>query len=264
LNFIERFKDATIGFSGYPRLARDRAGGFGFMTLVLLIALAISCVISTVSMRRGLDVAVNQLSAAPDFALRSGQVEFKGQMPYVQKDGNSIFIVDTTGQTGSEALKGYSSGILVTKNKFYQIQSFGTIRETDLSTLPFSLDKSDVIGFMRALWIMVPIGYIFVYGFQLGCKALDACVLGLIGMLYGSATNRQVPFGLGFKLGLYAMTLPILMQWIIPGYTTIPSLSSPTHLLGFLVWWGVAILYLIMGLNAHFRTPVDETQGWIQ
>jgi hypothetical protein len=63
-------------------------------------------------------------------------------------------------------------------------------------------------------------------------------------VLYGNITGRRVSFDLGFKLGLYAMTLPIIIQWIPLAFTTL----SPG---GFAVWWALAILYLIMGLRAH-------------
>lgn len=261
VSFLERFKDATIGFSGYPRLARDKASGFGFMAFILFLALTVSCIITTVNMRRELAFAVDQLATAPNFGIRNGEVYFDGPMPYriEEKDSKTLIIVDTTGKTTADALRGYSNGMLITRDKVHQVQSLGRVQTTDLKQLPFTFSKADVMGFMESLWILVPVAYIFVYLFQLGFKAINACVLGLVGMLYGNARGRQVPFQLGFKLGLYAMTLPIIIQWILPGFTTIPR--SAMGWSGFLGWWGVSILYLIMGLEAHHRSSDDEAAG---
>jgi hypothetical protein len=251
--FFERLKESTIGFSGYPRLARDRASGFGYLALLLLIVLALSAMTNTVKAKNDLSAVANQLAAGPDFGLRSGEVYYNGPMParFGDEAGGAMVIIDTTGKTGPEALKGYSQGVLVTKNRLYQVQA-GRTQFTDLAGLPISFTKADVVGLLRGLWFVVPIGYLFIYPFQLGFKALDAVILGLIALIWGSVTRRAVPFSLGFKVGLYAMSLPIIMQWVIPSYSTMPW-NKPYGGLGFVAWWAVAIIYLIYGLQAHFR-----------
>jgi len=260
LSFLERIQAATLGFNGYARLGRDNASGFGFMAVILLIAMTISCIWSTIQFTRGMGAASDELAGIPDFTFSNGQVEFKEQMPYQVKTDDTLIVIDTTGQTGPEVLNGYRSGMLITRDRLYQIQPTGGIQEVDLSTIPFTLSKDSVIGFIQKLWIFIPIGYLFMYAFQLGFKALDACILGLVGLIYGSSTGRRVDFGLGFKLGLYAVTIPTLLQWIIPGWSTVPF-SSAKGTMGFLGWWAIAILYLIMGLQAYFKNQDDQMQG---
>lgn len=261
MSFLERFKDATIGFSGYPRLARDRASGFGYLALLLFLVLTISAVITTTRWKREMAFAAQELAKAPDFGVTGGEVYFEGPMPYKVEDPTSkaLIIVDTTGQTSTDVLVGSNNGMLITKDKIYQMPPGGRLQTTDLKQLPISLHKQDVVGFLESLWVFVPVGYVFVYMFQLGFKALDAVILGLIGMLAFNNSGRQVPFQLSFKLGLYAMSLPIIIQWIVPGFTTIPFL--PGGFTGFVVWWGLSILFVTMGLRAHFRSQDDAAQG---
>jgi len=258
LTFIERIKAATIGFSGYARLGRDNAGGFGFMAFILFVAMTIGCIWNTVDFARGLGSGAGEMANIPDFSFSNGEVQFGGQMPYVYEENGMIIIIDTTGQTGPEALNGHSNGILITKNHLYQVQPGRGMQDSDLSTIPFTFTKNSVIGFVQKMWVFIPVAYLFMFLFQLGFKALDACILGLVGLIYGSSTGKRVDFGLGFKLGLYAMTIPTLLQWIIPGYSTIPF-RSMVGTLGFVGWWALAIIYLIFGLQAYFKDqdPMD-------
>lgn len=257
MNFIERFKDAVIGFSGYPRLLKDKAGGFGYIALLLLIVMAISGAIGTWQARQGMAQAADKLAAAPDFSLSGGEVHFSGPMPYRIDIGNgAVVIVDTTGQTTEADIKNARpNSILITKDTLYQVRSFGGIQSTDLKSLPLSFDKSTIISLMKSMWMLAALFYVLAYGFQLGAKALDACILALIAQAYGSSQRRVVPFELGFKAGLYAMTLPILIQWI-PFDRLIPFAYSSLSK-WFFVWWGLAILYVIMGMRAYFDSP-DE------
>lgn len=255
MSFLNQLKDATIGGSGYPRLIKDQASGFGFITLLLLIVLTISAFITTLDVNRSVAQVVDQLASGPDFAFHDGTFEFSGKMPYQLGDSSNPMIIDTTGQTSLDVLTGHASGVLLTKDKLYQVQG-GTAKVTDLSSIPLNVDKQTVISLMHKIPVLVVVGYVFLFLFQLGFKALDAVVLAGIAGIYGAVTKRRVPFSLGFKVGLYAMSLPILLQWIWPGYTTQPWRGG-AGVAGFLVWWGLAITYLVLGLRAYFRLDTD-------
>lgn len=242
MSFISRFKDATIGFSGYPRLAREKSGGFGYIALLLLVVMAISAWISTVQLSRAMATAIPQLEAAPDFALANGQLRFDGPMPYRVADS---VVIDTTGKTTEADIRTEGAGhILLTADTMYQVQGAGQVRSTDLRQMPYSVNKQDLLSFMPSLPRFVPFLYVLLYVGQLGFKALDAIILGGIAVLSGRITGRRVSFDLGFKLGLYAMTLPIIIQWIWPSFHTF-------SMAGFGIWWGLAAVYLLMGLRAR-------------
>lgn len=256
MSFVSDFKDATIGVSGYPRLAQSPAGGFGYMALLLAIVLAVSALISTVQVSRSVTAAMTELAGGPDFALRNGTFNFDGPMPHrVDLDNAISLVIDTTGQTTAESLKRVNAGtltFLVTADKVHQVRS-GQVETTELGMMPpITLTKADLVGLMERAPTMVAIAHLFIYIAQLGFKALDAVVLGLVALVYGSVVGRKIPFELGFKLGLYAMTMPILIQWLIPGFTTL-------NRFGFSVWWAVAATYLILGIRAVHQAEEEPT-----
>lgn len=261
MSFLDRLKAAVVGFNGYADLGRDRASGFGFMALILLLVMTVSSIGATYQFSTSLGTAVEDMQQVPDFRIVNGEIEYEGPMPVIVEDENSLFILDTTGQTGPEAIERHPNAVLVTRNVVYQYRT-GKLEQFDLpSTMPITLTKAEIMGMMQKFWIVVPIAYVFMFLFQLGFKALDACILGLAALIWGSATNRKVDFGLGFKLGLYAMTIPMGLQWLIPGYTTLPF-GGLRASMGFVIWWVVALVYLIFGLQAYYRNQESNDQGY--
>lgn len=253
MSFVSKFKDATIGFSGYPRLMRtEEKTGFRYLALLLLLVLAVSALIDTVNMRGMMANAQQALRVAPNFGLQEGRLRFDGPMPYRVEEDGVVMIVDTTGQTGPDILRGARpSSFLATETKLYQVTWTGAVQESDLSRLPISLSKEDVLRLMASMHLVVPFVYIVIYGFQLAFKTLNALILGALGVAYATRTGHKVPFTIGYKLAFYAMTMSILLQWIVPGFTTL----SP---LGATIWWGLAGLYTVMGMKAYLEAePTD-------
>lgn len=247
MSFIEEFKDATIGFRGYTRLARSRGTGFGYMALLLALVLAIAAAIYTVQARRAFAEMDRRFAAAPDFAIKNGEFSFQGPMPYQLGTPEVPMILDTTGQTNPEALRGRPFGsFLITRDKIFQVGLRGAVTPMDLKALGGDLTKERVRDVIRNLHKGVPFLFLFVYVLQLGAKAVDALLLGAVALLYARSEGRTISFDLGYKLGLYAMTIPLLIQWILPQY-------SSFRIAGLAIWWGVALLYLILGLRAYFK-----------
>mgnify|MGYP001329648917 CR=1 FL=1 len=252
MSFLEKLKDATIGFSGYARLAQDPRGGFGFVALLLAIVLAINGYINMVQLRRVAAEMSRQMATWPDFGVRNGQFYFEGPMPFKQTtpDGTQI-TVDTTGQTTPEALKGQRA-ILITRERYYIIQPGVNHREFSFARLQTDVTKHDLLEILAAgPQRVLPFAYLFIYLFQLAFKAIDAVILALVALFYGRMVGRQVRFELGFRLGLYAMSLPIIIQWIWPAFHTWTAT-------GFTIWWSVASIYLLFGLRAYWASESPE------
>jgi len=253
VSIIDRFKDATIGFSGYPRLVRDRASGFGFMALVLALVMLISGAIWTVRAKAQLTQAAQSLANGPDFSLQNGEVNFSGTMPYKIKEENGAFlIVDTTGQTTPDVLNGAAPGsILITKNAYHAVSPLGKVQSFDLSQLPVSIGKSDIVKLLNnAHWYVIA-AFVLLYPFQLGFKAFDAVILGLFATMTANSMRRKLPFDTAWKIGLYALTMPTLIQWIFPGFSTLSRI-------GFGVWWLLGLLYAVMGTRAYLTDSGAE------
>jgi len=252
MSFIAKFKDATIGFSGYPRLIRTGESGFRYLALLLLLVLSVSALIDTVNMRGMMANAQQAVRGAPNFDLQEGRLRFDGPMPYQVEEAGVVMIVDTTGQTGPEILRGARpSSFLATETRLYQVTWTGTVQESDLSRLPISLSKDDVLRLMASMHLVVPFAYIVIYGFQLAFKTLSALILGALSIAYAKRLGHQVPFSTGYQLAFYAMTMSILLQWIVPGFTTL----SP---IGATIWWGLAGLYGVMGMRANLEAGPSD------
>lgn len=245
VSFVERFKDATIGFSGYPRLARLRSGAFAFMAVLLFLAVGIAGTITTVQMSRLMAQVSQEILRGPDFALRDGQFHFEGEMPYRMGDEEYlVVIVDTTGQTAPEALRREPpSSLLITRTALYQVDPLGTLRKNDLSLVPAEVTRHDVVAVLGRFHRWVPVLYLLIYVFQLGFKVLEAFILGAVAVRYGRAMRWQVSMGLGFTLGLYAMSLGNVLQWVLPNFRTYTATGA-------MVWWGLSLVYLLQGLRA--------------
>jgi hypothetical protein len=256
LRFHERFKDATIGFSGYARLLKEPENGFSYMAVLLLIVLSISCVIMTNNVRLALVDLRPRLAGAPDFSLVNGEVHYNGKMPFEVKDtnGNAVLILDTTGQTTIESLAGKKNVTLIGRDYMYQVSVTGKGTTTNFQQPGLnqvSVTKQGVQAFIdKDLQWLTPVVYLFVYGFQLGAKALDALILALVALIAATAYGHKIPLATGYTLGLYAISLPTLIQWVWPGFSTITFT-------GFVIWWGLAIIYTVMGLRASFRNPTS-------
>ncbi len=252
MNFVEQFKDATIGFRGYTRLARTRGSGFGYMALLLMIVLAVSATIQTVQTKRLMVELDRQLTAAPEFGVKNGEFFFNGPMPYTVGSEVNQLIIDTTGKTSPEALGGKAPGsMLLTRDTLYQVSVRGDVTPVPLGMLQGEVTKADLRALMQRAHIIVPFAFLFIYVFQLGAKALDAIILAGLAALSARSWRREISFDLGYKLGLYALTLPTILQWIFPGYS---SFSGS----GLVSFWGLAVLYLMLGLRAYLRGEEPE------
>lgn len=249
MNLLDRFVASITGPAGFARLARDRHSGFDYLAVWLLILVFIAGTRTVLNTRGDFREAAGTLAAGPDFGLRGGEAYFAGDMPYeVVDDGRLRIVVDTTGATGPEVLAQRAEGLLVTRHKLYQKQAYRGVQEVDLRAVPVTVTRDDIVGLVRNLHWFVIAGYGFFYAYSLGAKAVAAVVLALFGLLYGAIAKRQVTFGLGWKLGCYALTVPVALQLVVPYF--------PYR---WWVYWGVALLYLFLGLGAATKPPAAET-----
>lgn len=252
MSYLQRLRASVLGFAGYVQLLRNPSGPLGYYALTLLVILAVAAGISTVQAKATLAEAAQAVAAAPDFGFRNGQVEFAGEQPFrwVDPQKGTVIIIDTTGQTKPEAIRNAPAGsILITRTHVYE-QKGTRWRETDLSPIPFSFDKSMVVGLLQGLHWFVPLGYLLLYPVQLGSKALGAVVLALIAMIAGGVGGKKPSFELGWKAGLYALTLPTAIQWLVPWYQ---------GTVWRLVFWGIAATYTVLGVRAYLQAEAEPT-----
>lgn len=247
MGFLARFKEATIGFSGYPRLLKESGSGFSYLAMLLLLVLTLSAIITRVQVQGFAGQVAESLAQLPDFRFEEGRFFFDGPMPYRLEDASVLVIVDTTGGTTAAALDGAPPGsLLVTRSAMFMVGPAGSVQSYDLSRYPVGFDRDRMVSVLANLHRFVPIFYVGLYLLQLAFKSLDGLLLAGLAVTYARSEGRAITLDLGFKAGIYAMTMSILIQWILPGFSTFT-------LMGFTAWWGLAILYLIGGLRAYFQ-----------
>jgi hypothetical protein len=246
MGFLGRLKDATIGFSGYARLGRSR-WAFGFMSVILVISVAVGVARWTLDAQAYGQIAAREMATGPDWGLVDGEFHYEGAMPAFPAEG---VVVDTTGTYKPEQLQGAPQGVLITKDRIYNWNS-PRMQVIELSEVPFNFTRADMSKLMQQLYVFVPLLGVMVFLFQLGFKALDAVILAWIGQMAVKENGRPVPFGQAYQIALYAMTIPIILQWVF-------GLSSFGR--GFVVWWAVAIIYTIGGLRAYVKGSDDMVE----
>lgn len=260
VSFIRDFQDATIGFSGYPRLARNRSNAFLFMAVLLFISVGIAALITTVQTHRLADRIVQDIQRGPDFGLSDGKFYYLGEMPRKVggADGYMAVILDTTGRTSPDVLKSEpANSLLLTETTLYQVDSTGTVRATPWSAIPWSFTKDDVVEQMGQVYLWVPVLYLVIYALQLAFCALNAAILSSVAVTYARNLRRRITRQVGFRLALYAMSLPTLLSWVFPNFRNYT-------LRGFLLWWGITLIYLLQGIKAcaadgMFQPPGGES-----
>lgn len=251
MSFLEDLKDATIGFSGYARLGREARHPFRYLVTLLAIVVAINGYINYVRMRNVTEATLPVVQQMPDFRLEDGRFTFDGPMPYELRALGMRFIIDTTGQTGPGAL-GSEAGFLITADHYYMTRPGVPAQAIDLSLIRGNLSRDDLILFLESgPHRMIPFFFALIFAAQVGFKALDAAILAGITTLSTRGNRRPVPFNLAYRLALYALSLPIIIQWIWPNYSIL-SIG------GFAIYWGLATTYLAFGLRAYLR---GDAQG---
>lgn len=250
LSFLDQLQEATIGFSGYARLGRSKRSGFGYLALLLALVLVVNAYINMVQIRRVSTEVARQVTALADFHLKGGRLTYDGAMPVrVSTTGGFPVIIDTTGQTTPATIPD-PIAILVAQEGYTLVQT--GMAPVAMEYPPGEMTKADLLDLLTdSPERIVYLAYPFIYTFQLAAKALDALLLALIGLLYGRISKRQVPFGLSYKLALYAISLPTIIQWIWQDFHT----YLPT---GFVAWWLIAAIYQLFGLRAYFAAEGES------
>ncbi|HOL16658.1 MAG TPA: DUF1189 family protein, partial [Bacillota bacterium] len=114
-----------------------------------------------------------------------------------------------------------------------------------------ALTRSDLIRWLPLLKLitvfMIVIGFIVYF-----CgKLLGALIVATGGLILESATRCKIGFGNLYKLSVYALTLPMIMQTVL----TLVRIKIP---LFSLFYYGIALLYLYRALTATGQENADN------
>lgn len=254
MNFFLQMRESVIDFKYYRSIKDNRfSRSFVYLLLLFLIIYFISGTRTMIATRLGIDELVTELNTnMPEFSLQDGEFSFAGEMPYfISSSTSEAFVIDTTGQVDESVLKDVSSGMLITKDKVYVKRSEIETREFSLSELKgVNITKADVLEFLPKLSWIVLIFIAFGFIFALGWKLLNAVILALLGLAANSVFKGRLKFNNLMNIGIYALTLPMLLQLAVDLY------GYPLPGFGY-VYWIISILYVVLAVKSCNEEPSE-------
>ena len=256
MSFPEQFISSVFKFKAYKSFFQRSLGrAFLYLFLASIILYGLGGIRFMVEFNAGIDEIITTLkSDLPYFELHNGELTVEAEMPYtVSEAADHIFIIDTSGQLDQSVLDGYDMGILLTKHDMYQKQSTFETRHYDLKAFTgLTVTRSDFIHWIPMLKWLIAFVALFGFIFYFCGKLLSALIIGVGGLIIESATNRKIGFGNLYKLSLYALTLPMIIQMVL-------TLARVTVPLFFIIYYGVALFYLYKAVTTVISPEGDPT-----
>ncbi len=243
MSFVEQLKASINDISSYSQFAYQKVGKtLKYLFLIFSILYLITGGVAAKGLYNSVDqYAVEIQHKVPDFKMVNGELEFSGKQPYtIHGQGDAIFVVDTTGQTQQDVLDKYMDGVLILKDKAF-IKQQNQIREVTFQK-NWNFNRNQVAGFIRAFKVpIVIISFLFGFLVQFIGKLLSAVFLAFVGMFINSAQKGKLKFGQLWNVGVYALTLPMIIDAVV-------SLTYPIP--GFVViYFVVGMIYAVKGVQ---------------
>ncbi len=248
----------------FKAYAGFKKGTMGRAFLYLFVVSMIFGIIGSVKIYMGMDQAFKDMHQTftkdfPNFTFTKDGLEVEGKMPIISAEGNKfVTVVDTEGKVSPSVLDLYEEGIYVGKTKLIFKKNQVETREYDLSSFKelAPLTKRDVEKFFAYSWVISLFVIIFFLAFYFVAKIVNAAVVGLIGLIYSAITRSGESYGNLFKLSVYALTLPIILETL----QMVTGFNIPFF---FWVYFAIAAGYLIYALIRikGSESAPEEKQG---
>lgn len=187
----------------------------------------------------------------PEFqaSFKGGKLQVEGlQQPYVVKDNNFVFVVDTV-STNTPELSSYlsdefDSGVLVTRDAIetYDNGGGGQTRTQNLKNIPDTqFNQETIIGLANKFlspWFIALLILFMIIGVYIGsfvAKLVSILVVTVIVKIVSAIGKRGWTFGELFTTALFAVTLPsfirLVFNWLGIYFPFIHSLALLAFLL---------------------------------
>lgn len=247
MNLISQFVNSLGKFQAYKYFVKQSLGkAFLYLFLVSILLGGIGGIKFLSDFNSGINEVVQDFqSGVPDFQLKNGELEVNADMPYmIEDDQNGVVIIDTTGTNDETILNDYENGIFISKHGVVNKENMFKTTKFDFSSLQgITITKEKVVNWLPYLkWLSVLI-IVFGFIFYFIGKLISVLIVSVCGIAIQSILKHKIGFKNLYKLAIYAMTLPILVNTIID----LTGLSIPYFTL---IYYGIALLYLWMAIKA--------------
>lgn len=254
MNLIEQFSNSLWNFRSYHSLSRTRGGkSFLYIFLLFLLVYLIGSFYTGAHLSSAVDLLQTEIvENMPDFSLSNGKFSFAGEMPYRIEDEVFHVVIDTTGQTTVDDFNGVLNSLLITEDELIVIQ-MGNIEITPFSMMgPLQISKSQIVGFLPALKVLIVIGFAIWFLFAFAGKLFGILLLSLAAMIATSIFRQRLTFLNQWNVAIFASTLPMAIKLI---NTLLDGFFGGFM---FIIYWGIAITYVFLGI--YHMPHTDRTE----
>jgi hypothetical protein len=224
ISFFKKVTYSVTKPSLLPRMAREGAGRAILYLLLLALTLGlISGVFQSVRASMEFNLFLEDVKEElPNFVLKNGELDVEGDEPiiYGQDQESSIFIIDDTGtytrDNIQDLLSDYSSVNLLTKYEFISAEHVQTreFRFADFGDT-LHLNKQmvvEILPILSFLPMLLAIGVVFWFFVS---KLIMGLFYALAGLIVSSIYKRGFSYGTLYNMGLYAITLPTIVDIVL-------------------------------------------------
>lgn len=267
MGFFKKFFNSLFNFKAYNTFLSQTTGKAVLYMLILCALLGIiNCTSFASYLNSYLPPFKEELEKnIPEFEFKNGKLTFEGDMPIVIKDEEADIIVyiDTENPIDNSILDDYSNGFLITSDSFSVKQGINT-QSMNLSSLNgTNLNKDTFIDFIpnKIPMFFIMVVYIFFVLFLFLSKLIGAfIILGIAGTILSKIMNKPLKYSESFRLGLYALTVPMLISTLCFLLTFVGIIIPfPSY-----ISYGIAIIYLALGIKSINTNTIEKLEEFDQ
>jgi len=256
-NLLASVARSLYDAGAYAALAlRPTAHALAYLLVFSLLCASIAAVPVPREITASLEQAGRSFSTDfPDFTFTNNGFKVKGKLPIISADEERfLWVFDPSGRTNASILDGYPKGVyLSNEGVLYKKNEFET-RHYSLEALKqyAPITKADVERLISYHWVLTAVIVLFFLAFSVLAKFFSAFIVALLGLAGRALGLRRVPFDVLFRLAMYALTLPI----IVKTSASVAKIDIPWF---FLIYYGIAVFYLVRGIGRIEPLPVGGT-----
>ncbi|MBK1813431.1 DUF1189 domain-containing protein [Clostridium sp. YIM B02505] len=246
-NFFKKFLKAIVDVKYYINFNRETLGrAFLYLLIMSILLGGINSIKTVYSVTKAISSAVSELNNNDiDFRLEDGVMNISSS-PFTYKDNDTLIIVDTTknaSEFDKSIIKDKSPNMMyVFKDKFIMNQQNGQNQDVKYSDFgAITVTKEGVINFIGTLkWLSILLVPLFMIGMFIG-HMFSALVVAVIGILINIVIKAKVEFGNLYKLAIYALTLPTVIDIVRGAFSLQVPHFYKIYILVALIYIGIVL-----------------------
>lgn len=230
MNFIKRFYKAIVDFDSYSTFSEESIKYaikyIAILVTIISLLTSIACIIKSKSeISNGIKYISETVN---EIKIENGKLSYNNNEMVVYENESSILpttIIDTSDEPNLEEIKKniglYNIGIIILKDKIElypsnELQSNSVVYDFDKLLLS-DMNKEEILSMFNnnSLFILMGIIIFIVEFIQQFIYILSVSViLALIGIVFAFTIRIKITFKSGYKIGLYALTLPVVLEFM--------------------------------------------------